>query len=80
MFVSQSWIESRLNMSEDIFEEDDDYVILTQEFFDNLWQPDPYFLNSKVSGKLYLLSHILRVKLSGIHSPFLFQDCTSVMS
>jgi len=56
MFVSQSWIESRLNMSEDIFEEDDDYVILTQEFFDNLWQPDPYFLNSKVSGKPYLSS------------------------
>ncbi|KAL0105953.1 hypothetical protein PUN28_015990 [Cardiocondyla obscurior] len=49
MFVSQSWIESRLNMPEDIFEEGDDYVILPQEFFDNLWQPDPYFLNSKVS-------------------------------
>ncbi|XP_018043956.1 PREDICTED: glycine receptor subunit alphaZ1 [Atta colombica] len=56
MFVSQSWIESRLNMSEDIFEEDDDYVILTQEFFDNLWQPDPYFLNSKVS-EIATLNH-----------------------
>ncbi|XP_071561287.1 glycine receptor subunit alphaZ1 isoform X2 [Temnothorax nylanderi] len=49
MFVSQSWIESRLNTPQDIFEEGDDYVILPQEFFDNLWQPDPYFLNSKVS-------------------------------
>ncbi|KYN09911.1 PREDICTED: glycine receptor subunit alphaZ1 [Trachymyrmex cornetzi] len=56
MFVSQSWIESRLNMSEDIFEEDDDYVILPQEFFDNLWQPDPYFLNSKVS-EIATLNH-----------------------
>lgn len=51
MFVSQSWTESRLNMPQDIFEKDDDYVILPTEFFDNLWQPDPYFLNSKVSGK-----------------------------
>ncbi|XP_020278128.1 glycine receptor subunit alpha-4 isoform X3 [Pseudomyrmex gracilis] len=50
MFVSQSWIESRLDTPQDIFEEDDDYVILPPEFFDNLWQPDPYFLNSKVSG------------------------------
>ncbi|XP_025985943.1 glycine receptor subunit alphaZ1 isoform X2 [Solenopsis invicta] len=49
MFVSQSWIESRLNTSQDIFEEGDDYAILPPEFFDNLWQPDPYFLNSKVS-------------------------------
>ncbi|KAL0105956.1 hypothetical protein PUN28_015990 [Cardiocondyla obscurior] len=56
MFVSQSWIESRLNMPEDIFEEGDDYVILPQEFFDNLWQPDPYFLNSKVS-EIATLSH-----------------------
>ncbi|XP_018314793.1 glycine receptor subunit alphaZ1 [Mycetomoellerius zeteki] len=56
MFVSQSWIESRLNMSEDIFEEGDDYVILPPEFFDNLWQPDPYFLNSKVS-EIATLNH-----------------------
>ncbi|RLU14874.1 hypothetical protein DMN91_012761 [Ooceraea biroi] len=49
MFVSQSWIESRLDMPENMFEEDDDYVILPSEVFDNLWQPDPYFLNSKVS-------------------------------
>jgi len=51
MFVSQSWIETRLDTPQDIFEEDDDYVILPPKFFDNLWQPDPYFLNSKVSGK-----------------------------
>ncbi|XP_011871442.1 PREDICTED: glycine receptor subunit alphaZ1 isoform X2 [Vollenhovia emeryi] len=56
MFVSQSWIESRLNMPEEIFEEGDDYVILPPEFFDNLWQPDPYFLNSKVS-EIATLSH-----------------------
>ncbi|XP_011259816.3 glycine receptor subunit alpha-3 [Camponotus floridanus] len=56
MFVSQSWIESRFDMSQNIFEEDDDYVILPPELFDNLWQPDPYFLNSKVS-EIATLSH-----------------------
>lgn len=52
MFVRQSWTESRLNMPNDIFEEGDDYVTLPPEFFENVWQPDPYFLNSKVSGDL----------------------------
>ncbi|CAL1683810.1 unnamed protein product [Lasius platythorax] len=56
MFVSQSWTESRFNMPQNIFEEDDDYVILPSELFDNLWQPDPYFLNSKVS-EIATLSH-----------------------
>ncbi|KAL6435986.1 hypothetical protein ACFW04_005662 [Cataglyphis niger] len=56
MFVSQSWIESRFDMSQNIFEDDDDYVILPPEFFDNLWQPDPYFLNSKVS-EIATLNH-----------------------
>ncbi|KAF3422808.1 hypothetical protein E2986_00537 [Frieseomelitta varia] len=51
MFVRQSWIESRLDMPDNIFEEGDDYVTLPPEFFDNLWQPDPYFLNAKVSGE-----------------------------
>lgn len=37
-------------MPNDIFEQDDDHVILPPAFFDNLWQPDPYFLNSKISG------------------------------
>lgn len=44
-------MESRLEISDDIFEEGDDYVTLLPEFFDNLWQPDPYFLNSKIAGK-----------------------------
>ncbi|XP_029050414.1 glycine receptor subunit alpha-2 isoform X1 [Osmia bicornis bicornis] len=56
MFVRQSWIESRLEMPEDIFEEGDDYVTLPPEFFDNLWQPDPYFLNAKVS-EIAALNH-----------------------
>lgn len=51
MFVRQSWIESRLDMPDYIFEEGDDYVTLPPEFFDSLWQPDPYFLNAKVSGE-----------------------------
>lgn len=51
MFVHQKWVESRLDLHDDIFEEGDDHVILPPEFFDNLWQPDPYFLNSKISGR-----------------------------
>lgn len=51
MFIHQRWLESRLEVSDDIFEEGDDYVTLLPEFFDNLWQPDPYFLNSKIAGK-----------------------------
>ncbi|XP_063233163.1 glycine receptor subunit alpha-2 [Bacillus rossius redtenbacheri] len=49
MFVRQRWTESRLNMTDDLFEDGDDYVTLPPQFFDNLWQPDPYILNSKVS-------------------------------
>ena len=52
MFVHQKWMESRLKLPDDIFEEGDDYVTLPPQFFDNLWQPDPYFLNSKVAGKI----------------------------
>lgn len=51
MFMHQTWKESRLKLPDDIFEEGDDYVTLPPEFFENLWQPDPYFLNSKVAGK-----------------------------
>jgi Neurotransmitter-gated ion-channel ligand binding domain len=60
MFVHQKWKESRLTLSDDLFEDGDDYVTLPPEFFDNLWQPDPYFLNSKVAGehwKLLFCSH-----------------------
>lgn len=62
MFIHQRWNESRLEVSDDIFEEGDDYVTLLPEFFDNLWQPDPYFLNSKIAGEYELcmsnVSHI----------------------
>ncbi|PNF21535.1 hypothetical protein B7P43_G12716 [Cryptotermes secundus] len=56
MFVRQRWTESRLDMPDDIFEDGDDYVTLPPEFFDNLWQPDPYILNSKVS-EIAVLTH-----------------------
>ncbi|XP_047121478.1 glycine receptor subunit alpha-4 isoform X3 [Schistocerca piceifrons] len=49
MFVRQKWMESRLDMPNALFEEGDDYVTLPPEFVDNLWQPDPYILNAKVS-------------------------------
>lgn len=55
MFIRQTWSESRLQLPEDIFEEGDDHVTLPPEFFDNLWHPDPYFLNSKVTGELGML-------------------------
>lgn len=51
MFVHQKWRESRLTLTDDLFEDGDDYVTLPPEHFENLWQPDPYFLNSKVAGK-----------------------------
>ncbi|XP_049791180.1 uncharacterized protein LOC126198710 isoform X4 [Schistocerca nitens] len=51
MFVRQKWTESRLDMPNALFEEGDDYVTLPPEFVDNLWQPDPYILNAKVSDR-----------------------------
>lgn len=51
MFVHQKWLESRLTLTDDLFEDGDDYVTLQPEYFENLWQPDPYFLNSKVAGE-----------------------------
>ncbi|ALC40666.1 CG12344 [Drosophila busckii] len=56
LFIHQRWMESRLEISDDIFEEGDDYVTLLPEFFDNLWQPDPYFLNSKIA-EIATLTH-----------------------
>ncbi|XP_058459368.1 glycine receptor subunit alpha-2 isoform X1 [Malaya genurostris] len=61
MFVHQKWVESRLDLHDDIFEDGDDHVILPPEFFDNLWQPDPYFLNSKISGQSFVNQGINRV-------------------
>lgn len=52
MFIRQQWTESRLIMPSHIFEDGDDYVTFPPQFFDNLWQPDPYFINSKVVGKI----------------------------
>lgn len=63
MFVRQRWTESRLDMPDDIFEDGDDYVTLPPEFFDNLWQPDPYILNSKVSEIAVLTHKFLSVTL-----------------
>lgn len=51
MFVHQTWSDSRLTLSEDLFEEGDDFVTLPPEFFEYLWHPHPIFMNSKVSGE-----------------------------
>lgn len=58
MFVHQKWVESRLKIPNDIFEEGDDYVTLPPEFYDNMWQPDPYFLNSKIAGNFFIQQKI----------------------
>ncbi|SPP74164.1 glycine receptor subunit alpha-2 isoform X5 [Drosophila guanche] len=56
MFIHQRWHESRLEIPDDIFEEGDDYVTLLPEVFENFWQPDPYFLNSKIA-EIATLTH-----------------------
>lgn len=63
MFVRQRWTESRLHLPDDLFEEGDDYVTLPSEFVDNLWQPDPYILNAKVSEIAKLQHKFLSVTL-----------------
>lgn len=73
MFIRQQWTESRLILPSHIFEDGDDYVTFPPQFFDNLWQPDPYFINSKVVGKnqcsLYMLCYVCFVSLySGIYT------------
>lgn len=77
MFIHQKWLESRLEISDDIFEEGDDYVTLLPEFFDNLWQPDPYFLNSKIAGKflfflqIYYNSQLFKLPKEPKKTPFM---------
>ncbi|XP_034650491.1 glycine receptor subunit alphaZ1 isoform X4 [Drosophila subobscura] len=56
MFIHQRWHEPRLEIPDDIFEEGDDYVTLLPEVFENFWQPDPYFLNSKIA-EIATLTH-----------------------
>ncbi|XP_017780598.1 PREDICTED: glycine receptor subunit alpha-4 isoform X2 [Nicrophorus vespilloides] len=48
MFLRQQWTDTRLQIPEEIFEYGDEYVTLPTHIFNNLWQPDLYFLNSKV--------------------------------
>lgn len=50
MFLSQEWIDARIKIPEDLFEYGDDSITLPSQYFENLWQPDLYFLNSKVVG------------------------------
>ncbi|CAH1109375.1 unnamed protein product [Psylliodes chrysocephalus] len=48
MFLKQEWQDARIKIPEEMFEYGDDSVTLPSSFFDNMWQPDLYFLNSKV--------------------------------
>ncbi|KAF7997144.1 hypothetical protein HCN44_005421 [Aphidius gifuensis] len=61
-FICQSWTESRLIITDVIFEKDDDYVILPLEFYEKLWQPDPYFLNSKIETLTHKFSSVMLFK------------------
>ncbi|CAH1173742.1 unnamed protein product [Phaedon cochleariae] len=48
MVIKQEWQDARIKIPEEMFELGDDSVTLPSQFFENLWQPDLYFLNSKV--------------------------------
>ncbi|XP_030745367.1 glycine receptor subunit alpha-2 [Sitophilus oryzae] len=48
MFLKTQWTDARVRIPEEMFEYGDDSVTLPSQFFDSLWQPDLYFLNSKV--------------------------------
>lgn len=51
MFIKQEWQDARVKIPEELFEYGDESITLPSQFFENLWQPDLYFLNSKVIGK-----------------------------
>ncbi|KAF2898643.1 hypothetical protein ILUMI_07537 [Ignelater luminosus] len=48
MFLKQQWTDARLRIPEEMFEDGDDAFTLPTQFFESLWQPDLYFLNSKI--------------------------------
>ncbi|KAJ8918916.1 hypothetical protein NQ315_016818 [Exocentrus adspersus] len=48
MFIRQEWQDARIKIPEEMFEYGDESITLPSQFFENLWQPDLYFLNSKV--------------------------------
>ncbi|KAF7274936.1 hypothetical protein GWI33_012401, partial [Rhynchophorus ferrugineus] len=48
MFLKTQWTDARVRIPEEMFEYGDDYITLPSQHFDSLWQPDLYFLNSKV--------------------------------
>ncbi|KAK5650392.1 hypothetical protein RI129_001421 [Pyrocoelia pectoralis] len=48
MLLKQEWIDPRLQIPDDLFDTGEDVVALPTHYFENLWQPDLYFLNSKI--------------------------------
>ncbi|KAH1022687.1 glycine receptor subunit alpha-4 [Dendroctonus ponderosae] len=48
MFLKQQWTDARIRIPQEMFEYRDDSITLPSQFFDSLWQPDLYFLSSKV--------------------------------
>ncbi|KAL1490792.1 hypothetical protein ABEB36_013429 [Hypothenemus hampei] len=48
MFLKQQWTDARIRIPEEMFEYKDDSITLPSQFVDSLWQPDLYFLSSKV--------------------------------
>ncbi|ERL88306.1 hypothetical protein D910_05693 [Dendroctonus ponderosae] len=51
MFLKQQWTDARIRIPQEMFEYRDDSITLPSQFFDSLWQPDLYFLSSKVVGE-----------------------------
>ncbi|KAF5295111.1 hypothetical protein FQA39_LY13262 [Lamprigera yunnana] len=48
MLLKQEWTDPRLRIPEEMFEIGEDACALPAQLFENLWQPDLYFLNSKI--------------------------------
>ncbi|XP_072379942.1 glycine receptor subunit alphaZ1-like [Diabrotica undecimpunctata] len=51
MYVKQEWQDTRITIPDEIYESDRDAVHLSSNIFQNLWQPDLYFLNSRTEDK-----------------------------
>ncbi|KAK4882915.1 hypothetical protein RN001_006234 [Aquatica leii] len=48
MLLKQEWTDPRLRIPDEMFEIGEDAFALPAQLFENLWQPDLYFLNSKI--------------------------------
>lgn len=52
MFLTQEWTDHRITVPKEMYDKNVDYVNLPVQYFSDLWQPDLYFLNSKIVGEV----------------------------